>query len=176
MFERNKVDNADQGMLSVEIVLTDGSDMTGKMTMPAGRNFQEFLNGANAFVEFETFEGEKAFLAKSQLRKVRPLAAPRAISLAQRLRDLDGFDPYMILSVDRSATWDEVRASFHKLAKVYHPDRYATAELPDEVKSYLSSMARRVNAAYAALESAHAQKRQYAALKQEPIYTSRPRA
>jgi curved DNA-binding protein CbpA len=68
-----------------------------------------------------------------------------------------------------------VRARFHLLAKAYHPDRYAAAELPAEVTTYLEAMARRVNAAYAALETAYAQKRRYAKLKQEPIYTSAPR-
>jgi hypothetical protein len=175
MFERNKIDNSEQGTVSVEITLVDGSDLTGKVFMAAGRQFHEFLNGANAFVEFETFEGEKAFLAKSQLRKARPIAPVRAVNLAQRVRDLDGFDPYSILGLERGVAWDEIRSQFHKLAKVYHPDRYATAELPEEVKTYLSAMARRINAAYAALEAAHAQKRQYAKLKQAPIYTSQPR-
>jgi curved DNA-binding protein CbpA len=58
--------------------------------------------------------------------------------------------------------------AYFALAKAYHPDRYATAELPAEVRDYLAAMARRINAAHAALDVP--QKRQ--ALRQEPIFTS----
>ena len=95
-----------------------------------------------------------------------------SMNLGQRLRDLDGFDPWQILGVERGTSWGDTRAAYHRLAKAYHPDRYATAELPDEVISYLSGMARRVNAAYSALEASQAQKRQYAGKRQEPIFTT----
>ncbi len=51
------------------------------------------------------------------------------------------------------ASRDEVRQAYLRLAKAYHPDRYASVELPEEVRDYLSAMARRVNAAHAALET-----------------------
>jgi hypothetical protein len=54
------------------------------------------------------------------------------------------------------------------MAKAYHPDRYATAELPQEVSDYLAAMARRINAAHAALETPI--KRQ--AARPEPVFTS----
>jgi curved DNA-binding protein CbpA len=101
---------------------------------------------------------------------------PRPANIAQRLRDLDGFDPYAILGLQRGASFDETRSAYHGLAKTYHPDRYATAELPTEVISYLAGMARRVNAAYAALEASQAQKRRYEGLKQDAVYTSPNRA
>jgi DnaJ domain len=175
MFERNKVDNADQGLVSVELQLTDGTGLIGKIAMPSGRGFMEFLNGASNFLEFESLEGDRRFIAKSTIGAVKLISVPRGVNLNQRLRDLDGFDPYAILGIERTATWDETRTTFHRLAKVYHPDRYATAELPDEVKTYLSAMARRVNAAYAALETAHAQRKHFASLRQEPIFTSSAR-
>ncbi len=172
MFERNRIDNADHGMVTVELTLSEGRTLSGKIAMPAGRGVLDYLNGSSTFLEFESFDGDRRYLAKSTLAEVKQVATPRAANLNQRLRDLDGFDPYVILGIERSATWDETRAAFHKLAKVYHPDRYAAAELPEEVSTYLSSMARRVNAAYAALEAMHAQRRQVAQLRQEPIYTS----
>lgn len=172
MFERNRVDSVDQGTVSVEITLHGGDVQLGKLTMPAGRSVIDHLNGAASFVEFEPFDGEKTLLAKSQLRAVRALQVPRVGTLGQKLRDLDGFDPFQILGLDRAAGWDTVRSAYHKLAKAYHPDRYAMAELPEEVNTYLSGMARRINAAYSVLEATYAQKRQYAGLKQEPVYTS----
>ena len=176
MFERNRVDNADQGYISVELTLANGEALHGKIVMAAGRGVIEFLNGTAAFVEFEPYDGERAYFAKSTVRSVRVLQVPRGGNLGQRLRDLDGFDPWQILGLDRGTAWDEIRLAYLRLAKIYHPDRYATAELPDEVANYLSGMSRRVNAAYAALEASQAQKRQYAGKRQEPIYQSPARA
>ena len=51
------------------------------------------------------------------------------------------------------ATHDKIRQAYIELAKIYHPDRYATVTLPVEVTDYLSAMARRINAAYAALDA-----------------------
>ena len=51
----------------------------------------------------------------------------------------------------RARPASEIREAYFALAKVYHPDRYATAELPTEVIEYLFAMARRINAAHAAL-------------------------
>ena len=63
---------------------------------------------------------------------------------------------------------DEIRQAYFALAKSYHPDRYATAELPTEVIEYLFAMARRINAAHAALNVE--QKKQ--AARAEPVFTS----
>jgi curved DNA-binding protein CbpA len=76
-----------------------------------------------------------------------------------------------VLGLTAGATRNDIRQAFFALAKVYHPDRYATAELPGEVRDYLSAMARRINAAHAALEAP--QKKQ--AARAEPIFTSGPR-
>jgi DnaJ domain len=172
MFERNRIDSIEQGTTAVVLALTDGRELNGKITMPATRSMVDFLNGQTSFIEFEPYDGDKSFLAKAMIRDVRVLSVPRPGNVNQRLRDLDGFDPYQILGVERGTSWEETRTAYHSLAKIYHPDRYATAELPDEVVNYLSGMARRVNAAYAALEASQAQKKHYAGLRQAPVYTS----
>jgi curved DNA-binding protein CbpA len=66
------------------------------------------------------------------------------------------------------ASREEARQAYFRLAKDYHPDRYATVELPKEVRDYLAAMARRINAAHAALETPI--KRQ--AARPEPVFTS----
>ena len=52
----------------------------------------------------------------------------------------------------RGASREEIREPYVRLAKSYHPDRYATVALPPEVSNYLAAMARRIDAAHAALE------------------------
>ena len=174
MFERNKIDNADHAGVPVELAMMDGETVKGRLLFSAGRSIFEVLNGPGAFLEFEPHGGERTFIAKASIGNVRMINVPRAPNLQQRLRDLDGFDPHAILGVASQASIDEVKTAWHKLAKVYHPDRYSTAELPEEVRDYLASMARRVNAAYAALEvPLQASKR--ASNRAKPVYMSQPR-
>lgn len=169
MFERSRADNGpEMNSMPIEAALADGTVMKGKLFLAAGKSAADVLNGPGAFVEFEPYGGERSFLAKAQLASVKLTGVPKAASLGARLADPCGFDPHTVLGVGAGAGREEVRAAYFALAKAYHPDRYATAELPAEVRDYLAAMARRINAAHAALEVP--QKRQV--LRQEPIFTS----
>jgi DnaJ domain len=172
MFERNKPHTIEQATLSATLTLTDGTTLTGKLVLPLGRSIIDLLNGPNAFVEFEPFGEAKMLISKACVVKAQQLAVPEAANLNTRLREADGFDPYAILGVPPTALWEDVRHAYIALAKDYHPDRYNTTDLPTEVMAYLAAMARRVNAAYAALELAYAAKRNAPSIRQEPIYTS----
>ncbi len=70
--------------------------------------------------------------------------------------------------VSPAASREEVRQAYFALAKTYHPDRYAATELPCEVRDYLAAMARRINAAHAALEVPEKRRVQ----RQEPVFTT----
>jgi hypothetical protein len=173
MFERNKIDNAPETTaVPVEITYTDGAVAKGKLLIPTGRMVVDALNGVGGFIEFEPYGGERTYLAKAQLGAVKLVGVPRLPNLQARARDLDGFDPYVVLGIGAGASGEEIHAAYVRLAKTYHPDRYSTAELPEEVREYLSTMARRINAANQALETP----RHVKAARQEPIFTSKPRA
>lgn len=177
MFERNKVDSQpEQCGVSIEATLEDGSVIKGKVAIPTHKTVYDVLNGQAAFLEFEPFEGERRFIAKSSVRAVKLLAVARGPNLQARLRDADAFDPHAILGLTRAAAWEDVKSSYHRLAKLYHPDRYSAAELPPEVRDYLAGMTRRVNAAYAALEAPQQIVKQAAVHRAAPIYTSPARA
>ena len=66
----------------------------------------------------------------------------------------DAFNPFAVLGVTAEANEEEVHRAYINLSKIYHPDQYTTTGLPAEVRDYLSSMARRINAAYEAAEAA----------------------
>ena len=169
MFERGRADNlAEQSAVPVEIAFADGAAAKGKMLVPVGKTVADALNGAGSFIEFEPYGGDKSYLAKAQLASVRLVGVPKVPNLEARLADPDGFDPHRVLGLSLGAGREELRAAYFALAKAYHPDRYATAELPAEVRAYLAAMARRINAAHAALEAP--QKRQ--AARAEPVFTS----
>lgn len=160
MFERNRVDNAEIAGIPVEITTDMGDVLTGRLLIAPARNLAEVLNSALSFLEFEPYGGERIFFAKSALRNVKLIGAGRAPDLGQRVRDMEGFDPHAILGIPRGAQMADAKAAYHARSRVYHPDRYASAELPNEVREYLAAMSRRLNAAFSALETAdRAQKR-----------------
>lgn len=172
MFERNKVDNIEHSGTPVEITTSNGDTLTGRMLVAMGRNIFDVLNGAGGFIEFEPMGGERTYIAKSSIHNVKVINIPRAPSLDARLRDQDGLDPHGILGVAHQADFNEIKSAWHKLSMKYHPDRYAAVELPAEVQNYLSVMARRINAAFSALEAPHQRVRAASAHRATPIYQS----
>jgi hypothetical protein len=178
MFDRGRVDNgAGEGAafgLSVSLSLTDGTEIKGRLALAQGRTLGDVLNAPTPFVAFEPFDGARRYVAKHAIAEVRPIQPGHAPNLS-RMRDVENFDPHATLGLKAGATPEEVRAAYLRQAKAYHPDRYAHAELPEEVKAYLEGMARRMNAAFAALETPAAERQPRAVQRITPIYSSPPR-
>lgn len=173
MFERNKVDNAVQQMtVPAELTLDDGQVLKGRFVVSANRNIYDVLNGETYFLDFETYDGERALIARATIRAVRIVPVANVNHLRGRVRENEAFDSYTILGVLQGAPWDDVRAAYVNLSKVYHPDRFANVALPAEVREYLSAMARRINAAYAALEAPVQAAKRAAMAKSAPVFTS----
>jgi hypothetical protein len=53
--------------------LTDGRVPTGKFVVPPGRSLSEVLNSSSAFIEFESVNQKRTFIAKSALQSVEQL-------------------------------------------------------------------------------------------------------
>ena len=173
MFERNRIDNSlQQSAVPAEITLDDGRTLKGKFHISSARSIYEILNGETQFLDFESHCGERAMLAKAMIKTVKIISVPSASGLAHRMREPDTFDPHAILGLAKGAAWDDVRAAYLKQSKIYHPDRFAGADLPVEVRDYLTAMVRRVNAAYAALEVPQQAVKRAAVEKAKPVYTS----
>jgi len=174
MFERSRVENgageATAGV-SVALSMTDGAELKGRVAVSQGRSLADVLNGPAPFIEFEEFDGPRRHLAKHAISGVRLISPGRGQSLA-RMRDVDGFDPHGTLGLPLGAPYEDVRAAYLRKAKDYHPDRYANATLPDEVMAYLQGMARRINAAFAALEASPQDNRQRPVAQITPIYST----
>jgi DnaJ-class molecular chaperone len=50
--------------------------------------------------------------------------------------------------VARDANPEDIKTAYHRMARLYHPDRIASYELPDEVKDYVRTMLVRINLAF----------------------------
>ncbi len=175
MFERNKVDTVEQQSVAVELTIDGGEILSGRAMVGIGRTLAGALNGADMFIEFEPWGGERVLISKATIRAVKIVQAAKPESLKSRVAAMDGFDPHTILGVKAGASLEEIKSAWHRLSKTYHPDRYASAELPIEVLDYLAAMARRVNAAYAALEGPLHASRKAAALRSAAVYATPPR-
>ncbi len=172
MFERNRVDNSLQQMtVPAHITLQDGSIHKGKFIVSAARSIYDVLNGETKFLEFETFAGERSLIAKANLASINIVSLPSNAGLKSKL-DVDQFDPHAVLGVPRDAPFDDVRHAYLKLSKLYHPDLYLNVALPAEVKDYLAAMARRINAAYSALELPQQAAKRAVMEKAKPVFTS----
>lgn len=173
MFERNRVDNSLQQMtVPAEITLADGSVHKGKFIVSAARSIYDVLNGETKFLEFETYDGARSLIAKSTLASISLVSVPSTAGLKSRLSDGELFDPHAVLGVVPGAAWDDVRHAYLKLSKTYHPDLFVNVALPVEVKDYLAAMARRINAAYRALEVPQQAAKRAVIEKAKPIFTS----
>jgi DnaJ domain len=173
MFERNRVDNTLQQItVPAEMTLTDGSVHKGKFVVAAARSIYEVLNGETKFLEFESYGGARSLIAKATIASINLTTVPSTGGLRARITDSDSFDPFVELGLVQGATWDEVRQAYLKLSKTYHPDLFVNIALPGEVKEYLSAKARRLNAAYRALEEPHIAAKRATVEKAKPIFTS----
>lgn len=170
MFERSRVDSrAEPTSVPVEVELIDGSEMKGKLLVPSTQAPLDALNAPGGFLEFVPYAGEPRLISKSTIASIRLVGVPRVSELRTRGED---FDPHLVLGVSVDSTWEEIRASYVQLSKAYHPDLYAQATLPAEVSQYLDTMARRINAAYAALEVGERSAKRVRAQVTPAVYTS----
>lgn len=177
MFERNRIDNSrDVATVTVIVERDDGRQQAGRFHFPRSKSLIDVLNGATAFIEFSTLDGDgrPEMIAKTSIRSLRVVCAPPA-ALPDPART-DGFDPYAVLGLERGAESAAVRDAFHRLSKRYHPDRYAGVDLPDEVADYLEAMARRVNAAYEVLSAEVSRAERLTAHRAAPVYEKAPHA
>ena len=172
MFERSRNENPSdkrERAIPVELRMVDGRILKGRFFAGAKRQAYEELNGPGGFIDFQSYNGARELVSKASISAVRLTDIPKANQL-RRGNDVDEFDPHSVLNVPRGAQWEAIRETYHRLSKLYHPDRYANLDLPDEVKGYLDAMSRRINAAFSALEKPHQVQREYARAKSEPIY------
>ncbi|MEZ5922785.1 MAG: DnaJ domain-containing protein [Hyphomicrobiaceae bacterium] len=155
MFERNRIEHQGEAQKKghiVEVALSDGSVLKGKIFISVTKSLADELNGSGTFLEFHSVSGDKTLLSKARIATVTSFEAPRADQLERGLRQIEGFDAYDVLRVERGASLDEIKSSYHRLAKAYHPDRFAATELPPEMADYVAAIARRLNLAYAMLQ------------------------
>jgi hypothetical protein len=148
MFERGH-----ENRIAVIVTMTDGQILQGSVRLPLSNKLADAVNNAEPFLDFATPEGERCFIAKHSVRKVEPFNVPRADQLDRQNKNDSVFDPYQVLGLAKEADPMSVKRAYHRLARSYHPDRFAGIELPREMYDYTTAMLARINLAYRQLQS-----------------------
>lgn len=146
MFQKD----AQKNTVTVELACADGRRLLGKVVVPYGSDLVRVLNGGSRFIEFEDMDGSIRFVAKDAMIEIIEAKNKKPPKLHHPVLD-ETQSAYRVLNVAETASHEEVRAAYARLAKRYHPDQYTTVELPHEVASYMSRMFEHVSMAYQAI-------------------------
>jgi DnaJ like chaperone protein len=132
------------------MTLSDDTVMTVSMRLPLSNKLADALNAPDMFLDVVTAGGEQQYIAKSDIRAVRSVELPKAdqLDLDARHAGLADLDPHALLKVEKGASPEEIRQAYHSMARLYHPDRIASYELPAEIKDYARAMLVRINLAF----------------------------
>ena len=150
MFNRSSGNDHNQEMTFLPVVLTlvSGERVKGAIAMRRNGRLGEVLNGPDQFLLFKTRNEEPVYLSRNSIAAVQSNQLPSSPQLRAALERLKNHDPYHILGVEHGVESEKLRATYHELVRKYHPDQFASASLPAEVRSYLDAMILRLNSAY----------------------------
>lgn len=139
----------------VSLTMADASVLAVSMRLPLSGKLADALNNSELFLDVLGADGTQFFLAKADVRMVKLVDVPKAnqLNMQRRNSDRSQFDPRQILKVDGSADGAAVKQAYHAMVRLYHPDRYANMEIPEEIKTYAAAMLVRINLAYEQLSS-----------------------
>ncbi len=134
----------------VFLTLADNSLLTVSIRLPLSNRLADALNSADAFLDVLSPSGQQQFVAKSAIRSVRSANVPKAdhLDAEKGAPGTASFDPYAVLKVPKEASKEDIRHAYHRMARLYHPDRIASFDLPPEVMDYVRAMLVRINLAF----------------------------
>ncbi|MFY0611981.1 MAG: J domain-containing protein [Hyphomicrobiaceae bacterium] len=136
----------------VRILRSDGETLIGNLLLPLVADLGRSMNNDVKFLEFEDLSGDVRLIAKSSVVELRSETLKAKVEL-KNVDPQPNADPYTLLGLPKGADWSEVRKSYLKLTKRYHPDQYSTVDLPEEVVQYMSGVFSQSNTAYNLIKS-----------------------
>jgi hypothetical protein len=131
--------------IEVSVRMLDGAMLRGTLNMGTNPTLEAILSKDTPFLEFASKDGQRKFLAKHQIAYVEPVEPLRKVVLEPR--DSRFTNCYSVLGVRDGAGFDEAKAAYHALAKIYHPDKWQGVELPPEMAKYVNDMFKQINTA-----------------------------
>jgi DnaJ domain len=132
-----------------KLTLTDGKSLIVSLKLPMSGKMIDAFNSSESFIDIITGDGTQQVINKSIIARAEAVEPPRAgLNQQRRSSDKSGFNAYAVLGIEKTASADEMRTAYLTLVKAYHPDRFASLDLPQEIKDYAAAMQARINMAY----------------------------
>lgn len=139
--------------VAVTLTLSSGEVLNGHVFLATAQKLRDLINNPDQFIDFEKRDNTVAMIAKRAIAMIAAIDLPRTDQLHRRTIGAASFDPYHTLGVDRGANAGEVRAAYLAKARLYHPDKLASKDVPKEVGDYMNAMFIRIQKAYDELET-----------------------
>jgi DnaJ-domain-containing protein 1 len=139
--------------VAVTLTLASGDMLNGHVFLGRAQKLRDLLNNPDTFIDFEKRDSTVTMIAKRAITAIAPIDLPRTDHLSKRTNSAATFDPYHTLGVDPGANPGEVRAAYLAKARLYHPDKLASKDVPREVGDYMNAMFIRIQKAYDELET-----------------------
>lgn len=144
-----------QGQRALAILhMADGKKLPVSIKLSLSGKLTETMNHSDQFIDVIAGAGQQLLINKSSIESVE-ISDPPVARLNQQRRAADKavFDPHAVLGVASGVSKEDVRAAWLHLVKVYHPDRFANLDVPQEMKDYAAAMQARINMAYQQLSA-----------------------
>lgn len=138
-------------VITIEIKLVDGGVLRGTMLLQREKSLKDTFSSGDPFIEFDCIVNGEIVLAKTGIATIRQIKKGAVDGLERRMKALEKSDAFGILKIAQTTDREKIREAYLKQTRLYHPDRFAGAELPAEVGEYINAMSRRINNAYAEL-------------------------
>lgn len=136
----------------VRVLRSDGETLIGNLLLPLVADLGRSMNNDVKYLEFEDLSGDVRLIAKSSIVELQSETLKAKVELKNNEPEPNA-DPNALLGLPKGASWADVRKSYLKLTKRYHPDQYSTVELPEEVVQYMSGVFSQSNTAYNLIKS-----------------------
>ncbi len=143
---------AERHRVAVTVTLSSGDVFNGHVFLGTAQKLRDLINNPDTFIDFEKRDNTMTMIAKRAIATISALDMPRTDHLHRRTNGAATFDPYHTLGVDPGANPGEVRAAYLAKARLYHPDKLASKDVPKEVGDYMNAMFIRIQKAYDELD------------------------
>ena len=137
--------------VNVSIKLVDGSMLHGELKAGMTPGLEGILSKDAPFLEFLSKEGQRKFISKHQVAYVEQVEQLRKLSIVARASDHT--NAHDVLGLQPGCNFEDAKIAYHEMAKMYHPDVVAGANLPPEVTRYMNDMFRQINSAFAQVKA-----------------------
>lgn len=133
--------------LDVSVKMADGSIINGSITAGLSAGLMGAVNKEQPFIEIADESGVKRCLGQAHIMSIevkKPFEKPDAPSA----KSANLNNAFTMLNLQPGCTPEAAKQRYHEMMKKYHPDKFQSVELPEEIKAYLADMSQQLGTAY----------------------------